>query len=165
MRTPISVLLYFDEKRYSEAASTYEKALQLNSENYLVWNWLTNCHKWLGQKEKAAATLEKAYALASREAELKPRDSLAQATLASLCAEKKLSEKALGHLQTSLILAPDDPDVLEDAAVTYELLGDRPHALEFAAKALQKGYAMDRMKNDPDMRGVLSDPNFRAAGK
>lgn len=157
--------LYFDEKRYSEAASTLEKALQLNAENYLVWNWLTNCYKWLGQKEKAAATLEKAHALATREAELKPRDSLAQATLASLCAEKKLREKALGHLQTSLILAPDDPDVLEDAAVTYEFLGDRPHALEFAAKALQKGYALERMKNDPDMRGVLSDPNFRAAGK
>ena len=157
--------LYYDEKRYAEAASTFEKALQLNSENYLVWNWLTNCYKWLGQTEKATSTLEKAYSLATREAELKPRDSLAQAILASLCAGKKLREKALGHLQTSLILSPDDPDVLEDAAVTYELLGDRPHALEFAEKALQKGYALERIKNDPDMRGVLSDPNFRATGK
>jgi serine/threonine protein kinase/tetratricopeptide (TPR) repeat protein len=157
--------LYYDEKRYAEAASTFEKALQKNSENYLVWESLMNCYKWLGQKEKATAALEKAFALATREAELKPRDAMAQAVIASLCAEKNLREKALGHLQTSLILSPEDPDVLEDAAGTYEHLGDRAHAIEYAEKALQKGYAQERMKNDPDLRGVLSDPNFRATGR
>jgi tetratricopeptide (TPR) repeat protein len=157
--------LYFDEKRYAEAASMLEKALQMNSENYLVWEWLTNCYKWLGRTEKAASTLDKAYTLVTREAELKPRDALAQAMLASMSAEKKLREKALGHLQTSLILSPEDPDILEDAAGTYEHLGDRARAIEFAEKALQKGFALERMKNDPDLRGVLSDPNFRTAGK
>lgn len=157
--------LYYDEKRYAEAASMLEKGLQTNSENYLVWEWLMNCYKWLGRPEKAAATLEKAYVLATRETELKPRDAVAQAILASLCAEKKLQEEALGHLQTSLILSPEDPDILEDAAGTYEHLGDRARAIEYAEKALQKGYALERMKNDPDLRGVLSDRNFRPTGK
>jgi tetratricopeptide (TPR) repeat protein len=86
--------LYYYEGRYAEAASMFEKGLQKNSENYLVWEWLMNCYKWLGQKEKAAAALEKAYALATREAELKPRDAMAQAVMATLSAEKKTSGKS-----------------------------------------------------------------------
>jgi hypothetical protein len=37
-----------------------------------------------------------------------------------------------------MYLAPDDPDILEDAANTYELLLDRARAIEYAEKALQK---------------------------
>ena len=157
--------LYYDEKRYSEAASMMEKALQMNPENYLVWNWLMNTYEWLKEEDKAAAALEKAFSLASREAELKPRDATAHAVLAYLCAMKKLPEKAQSHLQTSLILAPDDPDILEDAANTYELLLDRARAIEYAEKALQKGYALERMENDPVLQGVVSDPKFRSTSK
>jgi Tfp pilus assembly protein PilF len=137
-----------------------EKALQINAENYLVWNWLMNNYQWLKEEDKAAAALEKAFTLASREAELKPRDPAAHAVLAYLSAMKKLPEKARSNLQTSLILAPDDPDILEDASNTYEVLLDRPRAIQYAEKALQKGYALDRMQNDPVMQGVVSDPRF-----
>jgi eukaryotic-like serine/threonine-protein kinase len=157
--------LYYDEKRYPEAASMMEKALQINPENYLVWNWLMNTYDWLNQKDKAAAALERAFSLASREAELKPRDPTAHAVLAYLSAKKKLTEKARSHLQTSLILSPDDSDILEDAACTYELLLDRPRAIEHAEKALQKGYSLERMKNDPALQGVVSDPKFRSKSK
>jgi tetratricopeptide (TPR) repeat protein len=119
-----------------------------------------NAYEWLDQKEKVAAALDKAFSLASRDAELKPRDAASHAVLAYLSAKKKLPEKAQSNLQTSLILAPDDPDILEDAACTYELLLDRPRAIEEAEKALQKGYALERMKNDPVLRGVVSDPTF-----
>ncbi|HEV3511048.1 MAG TPA: protein kinase [Candidatus Sulfotelmatobacter sp.] len=157
--------LYYDEKRYSEAASMMEKAVQMNAENYLVWNWLMNTYEWLNQKDKAAAALERAYSLASREAELKPRDAASHAVLAYLSAEKKLPGKAQSNLQTALILAPDDPDILEDAACTYELLLDRPHAIEYAGRALQKGYALERMENDPVLQGVVSDPQFRSKAR
>jgi len=153
--------LYYDEKRYSEAASMMEKAVQINGENYLVWNWLMNTYEWLNQKEKSEGALERAYSLASREAELKPRDPASHAVLAYLSAQKKLTGKAQSNLQTSLILAPDDTDVLEDAACTYELLLDRARAIEYAKKALQKGYAIERMQNDPVLQGVVSDPQFR----
>jgi len=157
--------LYYDEKRYAESAAMMEKALQLNAENYLVWNWLMNNYQWLKEEDKAAAALEKAFTLASHEAELKPRDAAAHAVLAYLSAMKKLPEKARSNLQTSLILAPDDPDILEDASNTYEVLLDRPHAIEYAEKALQKGYALDRMQNDPVMQGVVSDPRFNPKTK
>ncbi|MGB8325347.1 MAG: protein kinase [Candidatus Acidiferrum sp.] len=157
--------LFYDEKRYAESASAFEKAVDLNPENPAVWDWLMNSYEWMNQKDKAAQALDKAFFLASRDADLKPRDASAQVLLGSLSAKKKMPEKALGHTQTALILAPEDPDVLENAAATYELVGDRAHAIDYAQKALQKGFALDRMKNDPDMQGVLADPNFRANGK
>jgi serine/threonine-protein kinase len=152
--------LMADQKRFVEAAANFEKALELNSENYLVWVWLTNAYQWTNQKDKAATALDKAFELTSREATLKPRDALARITLASLSAKKHLADKALGDMETALILAPDDPDVLENAASTYELLGDRTKALEFAQKALRKGISLDRMKIDADIQGVLNDPKF-----
>jgi serine/threonine-protein kinase len=152
--------LLSNQKRFSEAAVNFEKALTLNSENYLVWSWLANAYQWTNQREKATTALDKAFQLASRETSLKPRDPLARITLASLSAKKHLADKALGDVQTALILAPDDADVLENAALTYELLGDRAKALEFAGKALQKGYSLDHMKSDADMQGVLNDPKF-----
>ena len=51
--------LYYTEKRYSESAAMTEKALQLNDQNYLVWNNLVNAYGWLKQKDKAAAARER----------------------------------------------------------------------------------------------------------
>lgn len=157
--------LLYAEKRYEEAASMFEKALELNSENYLVWEWLMNCYQWLNQKDKEAEARGRCFALVSREAKLKPRDPMAQAVLASLYAEKKMPDKARASLQTALALSPDDPDILEYAAVTNELLGDRARAIDYANQSLAKGYPLEKMKTDPDLQGILSAPNFRGHGK
>jgi serine/threonine-protein kinase len=142
-----------------------EKALQLNSENYMVWIWLRNDYAWLKDQAKADAALERALQLVEREVKLKPQDGLVQAVLASIDAKKEVRDKARSRLQTALALAPDDPDVLEYAAATYEKLGDRSQAIEFAHKALKKGYSLARLQNDPDMQSLLSDPNFHPNGK
>jgi serine/threonine-protein kinase len=157
--------LLYDEKRYAEAAAMNEKALQLNSENYMVWNWLRNDYIWLKDQTKADAAQERALQLVEREVKLKPQDGLVQAVLASIYAKKEVRDKARSRLQTALALSPDDPDVLEYAAATYEKLGDRSQAIEFAHKALKKGYSLARLQNDPDMQSLLSDPNFHPNGK
>jgi tetratricopeptide (TPR) repeat protein len=78
-----------------------------------------------------------------------------------LCAQKGLRAEALAGVQTSLALAPDDPDVLENIGETYETLGDRKQALEYIEKSLQKGYSLESLKDSPDLKNLLSDPNFR----
>jgi eukaryotic-like serine/threonine-protein kinase len=157
--------LLADQKRFPEAAANFQKALAMNPENYLVWVWLMNAYQWTGQKDNEATALAKAFELASRAATLKPRDAQADVVLSSLAAKKKLTDMALVNLQTALILAPDDSDILENGAATYELLGDRKHAIELAEKAVQKGYTLDRMRSDADMQGILNDPNFRPTPK
>jgi eukaryotic-like serine/threonine-protein kinase len=158
-------ILYLNEKRYAESAAMSQKALQLNDKNYLVWGNLMNAYQALNQKDKVDEARDRAVALLEETVKLKPEDAVTQGTLALYYAQKGLHEKALTRVQAALARAPENPNVLELVGETYENLGDRPLALEYIEKAVQKGYSLDDLKSSPDLQGVLSDPNFRSATK
>jgi serine/threonine-protein kinase len=153
--------LYDSEHRYVEAASVLEHALQLNDKDYNVWANLVATYASLNDGAKTAAARDHELPLLRQAAESSPRDSGVQSRLALLCAQKNLREEALNRVQTSLALAPDDPDVLENVGETYESLGDRKRALEYVEKSLQRGYSLESLKDTPELKGLLSDPNFR----
>ena len=153
--------LYMNQKRYAESAAMSEKALQLNDKNYLVWGNLMNAYQALNQKEKADEARDRAITLLEETVKLKPQDAMTQGSLALFYAQKGQKDKALTRIQAALARAPENPNVLELAGETYENLGDRPHALEYIEKALQKGYSLDDLRSSTDLQGVLSDPNFR----
>jgi eukaryotic-like serine/threonine-protein kinase len=157
--------LYYTEKRYSESAALTEKALQLNDQNYLVWNNLLNAYVQLNEKDKASAASTRLMQLAERSAKLNPQDALPQVKLANLYARQNNREKALARIDTALALSPDDPGVLDDVAVAYEILGERSLALKYIHHALQKGYPLQQVTNDPDMQRLVLDPSFRPKGK
>jgi len=157
--------LYYTEKRYRESAEMTEKALQLNNNNYLVWNNLAHAYQWLNEKDKEAAARATALELAEKSAKLHPQDALVQGILASLYARRNLREKAIARVQTALALAPNDPEVLDCVATAHEYLGDRRRALDYVERALQKGYPLGQVTNDPDMQNLIHDPNFRPKAK
>jgi serine/threonine protein kinase/tetratricopeptide (TPR) repeat protein len=153
--------LYFDEKRYAESVAITQKALQINDKDYLVWANLTNAYQALNQKSDAAAAREHAISLLEQAVKVKPEDSRTQVSLAALYAQKGLRDKAIPRLQAALARSPDDPNVLELAGETYETLGDRRRALLYVDRALQNGYALDQLKEVPELQKLLADPNFR----
>jgi serine/threonine protein kinase/tetratricopeptide (TPR) repeat protein len=157
--------LYYTEKRYSESAAMTEKALQLNDQNYLVWNNLLNAYVQLNEKDKASAARTRVMQLAVRSAKLNPQDALPHVKLANLYARQNDREKAVARIQTALALSPDDPGVLDDVAVAYEILGERRLALKYIHQALQKGYPVQQVTSDPDMQRLVQDPSFRPKGK
>jgi serine/threonine protein kinase/tetratricopeptide (TPR) repeat protein len=157
--------LYYTEKRYSEAAAMTEKALQLNDQNYLVWNNLLNAYVQLNEKDKASAARTRVMQLAERSAKLNPQDALPHVKLANVYARQNDREKAMARIQTALALSPDDPGVLDDVAVAYEILGERGLALKYIHQALQKGYPVQQVISDPDMQRLIQDPSFRPKGK
>jgi len=158
-------MLYMQEKRYDEAATATEHALKINGNDYMVWNNLTVAYEGAKQPEKAAAARRKAEELAEKIVQLKPRDALAQSTLASLYAADKMSDKAMAHIKTSIALAPDDANVLSNVGEAYESLGDRTQALQFVHKSLAKGYALEDIRNAPGLQSLIADPRFKPAGK
>ncbi|MDE3187948.1 MAG: protein kinase [Acidobacteriota bacterium] len=158
-------LLYLEEKRYGEAATATERALQMNGNNYLVWNNLVIAYEGSKQAEKAAAARHKAEQLAEQAVALKPRDAVAQSTLAALYADDKLNDKASARILTSLALAPDDPNVLANIGDAYESMGDRGRALKYLEKALGKGYALDDVAMEPGLQSLIADPRFKPPGK
>ncbi|MGA8741710.1 MAG: protein kinase [Terracidiphilus sp.] len=154
-------MLYMQEKRYAEAATTTEQALKINGNDYMVWNDLMVDYDGAQQPVQAAAARRNAEELAEKVVQLKPRDALAQSTLASLYAADKQNERALARIRTSLALAPDDPNVLSNVGEAYESLGDRLQALQFIEKSLAKGYALEDIRNTPGLQALVADPRFK----
>jgi serine/threonine-protein kinase len=157
--------LYNQEQRYAEAAAATQKALQLNDKEYVVWGNLAIAYQGLKDKGKEGKAWDREIVLLEQVVRDTPRDAVAQSNLGLLYAKKKLREKAIPRIQSALALAPDDPNVLENAGQGYEDLGDRAQALQYIEKSLQKGYALADLKNVPDLQGLISDPSFRPRGK
>jgi serine/threonine-protein kinase len=158
-------LLYFDEKRYSEAADMTEKALKINDQNYIVWANLILAYQWLGDKAKTDAACEKAIHAAEQAIHARPSDALAHSVLASLYAQKGERERSLSQIDTALALAPANPNVLDSVGSAFESLGDRAKAKQYLKKALDAGYPFENLKNEADLQSLLKDQNFRVSGK
>jgi serine/threonine protein kinase/tetratricopeptide (TPR) repeat protein len=154
--------LYIQEKKYAEAVEAVKKALELNDKNYLVWGNLAIAYEGLKDKEKAGKAWDRELLLLEQAVLDTPRDAVVQSNLGLLYAKKKLSEKAISRIQSALVLAPDDANVLEAVGEAYEDLGNRVQALRYIEKSLQKGYTLTALKNVPDLQGLVSDPSFRA---
>jgi serine/threonine-protein kinase len=153
--------LYLQQKRYAESAEMTRRVLQINDKNFMVWENLDWAYRWMGMNDQAAAAREKALALLEQAVQSSPRDGQLQAHLALQYSLKRMRDKASTRVATALALAPDDPDVLANVSDTYEELGDHPQALRYAQLSLDKGFTLDDLRRDPDMRNVLADPSFR----
>jgi serine/threonine-protein kinase len=152
--------LYYMEKRYAESAAMTEKALQLNGNDYLVWNNLVAAYKCLNKTEKVDSGRERLQEVLERAVRVKPQDALAQSLLAILYAEKKHRHGSLIRIENAQALAPNDPQILENVGIAYEKLGDRLHGMMYIGEALKKGLPIDEVKSEPDLQALVADPDF-----
>ncbi|MGA2904394.1 MAG: tetratricopeptide repeat protein, partial [Candidatus Korobacteraceae bacterium] len=152
--------LYLTEQRYGESVSATENALKLNDHDYLVWNNIVLAYEWLKDEDKAEAARRRMLALLEQAVKMKPDDAAAQARLAAVYAHYGLRQQAESRMQTALALAPDDPGVLVYVATADEFLGQRSQAISEMQKAVQKGFALDQLRGDPELTALLSDPKF-----
>ena len=154
--------LYLQQKRYAEAAEMTRKALQLNANDYLVWENLDWAYRWLGEDDKAAPARQRARAILALAVQSNPRDAQAQAHLALQYASQGQHANATAAVQAALALTQDDPEVFAYVSDTCEKLGDHGLAMHYAQLSLAKGYSLNDLRRDPDMQSVLADANFRA---
>lgn len=157
--------LYLGQKRYTEAATATRKALELNDKDWRVWDNLLVDYQWLKDDEKMRPVRAKTLRLLEEYAALNSREAPVQSTLSTFYAEDKLRENALAHATAALALAPKDPGVLADLAETYDHLGDRKRAIQYAQDSLKNGYTLLDLQRRPGLLGLLADPSFRAGGK
>ena len=157
-------MLYIEQHRFKESVSASLAALQLNDQNYDVWDNLTTAYEWLKQDEKANAARQKAIVLLERDVETNPEDAEAQATLAALYAKQGDRTRALEKVNISLALSPNNQYVLSQVADAYELMGSRKEAIKFLQQAMTKGLTKGLLHADPEIQGVLSDPGFEQPG-
>ncbi len=155
--------LYAMQQRHAESAAATEKALQLNDHDYLVWDNLVAAYEWLDNPAEADRARQRMLPLVEQAVALRPQDALAQSMLAKIYAKEQNSDKAMARIKTSLALAPDDPNVLNNVSGAYELMRDRRHALEYLGRAVHNGLAVSQARTDPDLQELVKDPRFHAA--
>jgi serine/threonine-protein kinase len=153
--------LYINQKRYEEGAAATRKALELNDKDWRVWANLQLAYTWLKDDAKMRAARAKVLSLVEQYVSVNSHEALAQSTLSMLYAEDKLRAKALAHAKAALALAPKDAWVLADIAETYEVLGDRKRAIQYAQQSLSNGYSLIDLQARPALLGLLADPSFR----
>jgi len=156
--------LYYMEKRYADAVQSLKHALALNDKDWRVWANLFVCYAWLKDernaeeaRQKTAERLEQAIAVTPQEAHL-------HSVLATLYAVRN-KEQALSQIRTALGLNSSDPDVLSDAAITFDTLGDRKQAIQYARKSMEHGDSLADLRADVRLQDLLADPSFRPNGK
>ena len=89
---------------------------------------------------------------------------LAGAPKASVMVTCRGREKAVATANAALHIAPKDPWVLADIAETYDRLGDRRRAIQYAQQSLKNGYTLSALQRRPALLGLLADPNFTPRG-
>jgi serine/threonine protein kinase/tetratricopeptide (TPR) repeat protein len=157
--------LYMNQKRYVESAEATRKALELNDKDWRVWANLLLAYIWLKDDEKMRPVRAKTLSLLEQYASLNSQEAPVQSMLSVLYAQDKLREKALTRVKGALALAPKDPWVLADIAETYDELGERKLAVQYAQDSLKNGSTLIDLQRRPILQGLLADPSFRSGGK
>jgi eukaryotic-like serine/threonine-protein kinase len=155
--------LRFFQGRYADAVPAFEKATELGSNSYLHWGNLGDAYRWApGQAAKAKPAYDNAIRLGREEIAAHPDDLDVRSSVALYMAKAGDKSGALEEIKVVDGSAKKPASVLFNAAVVYELEGDRPQALERLGSALQAGFTLKEIKNEPDLVNLRADARYQS---
>jgi non-specific serine/threonine protein kinase len=154
--------LYRSQRRYVDAARTYEQALVLDDHDCRVWGNLGATFRQIEGREAAAdSAYRRAIVLAEGEWAVNRSDPMVAALLAQYHAEVDETTAAWEMAARALDAGSSRPDVLVYVSAAYEILGDRVAALKAVRRAVALGCSPETWNRDPAMEELLKDPEFR----
>jgi tetratricopeptide (TPR) repeat protein len=154
--------IYFGLARYADAARMYERALNLEPDNYRIAGFLSEAYYWSpGLRELGVETFRRAIQLAESGESTEDRDATLLSDLASYYARVGNSSKSESLLVQATLLEPVEWPVLFRIADTYEQMGMRESALEWVKRALEHGAPLETMDHFPGLRGLRTDKRYR----
>jgi tetratricopeptide (TPR) repeat protein len=121
---------------------------------------LADAYRWSGRKPEAMATYDKAIALAYKDLQVNPRAAATMGNLALYYAKKGDSVHALEFIRHARSIEPENISLLYNQAVVYCLADRKPESLSALDEALQKGYSLEEIKNDPELSQLQKLPQF-----
>jgi serine/threonine protein kinase len=158
--TNLGTILFFQGK-YDESVPAFEKAVALSANDFENWGNLGDAYRWsTAHKDKAKAAYQQAIALAKEEIAKSPTSADLESDLAMYLAKSGDKSAALRALQPVEQAHSKDPTVLYNAAVAYELCGDRDNALNSLLASVQAGEGLNDIKNEPEFVSLRADPRY-----
>ncbi len=68
--------------------------------------------------------------------------------------------EAEAHIGKARQLTPANRNVLWNAALVYELAGERDHALEALKAAIRAGQPLEEVRREPALKNLRKDPRY-----
>jgi serine/threonine-protein kinase len=151
---------YF-QGRYLDAVRAAEKSVEFAPGRYLYWGNLGDAYRWAeGLKSKAGGAYHNAIRLVRERMALAPNDAALNIRLAAYLAKSGDTQAALRELAQKRKAVENDSGSLFNAALVFELAGDRKSALDALERAILAGYSMHEVTNEPELAALRSDPRY-----
>ncbi|MCG8462628.1 MAG: protein kinase [Holophagales bacterium] len=146
---------------YLPAARAFEKALQHDGGNvYLYWANLADAYRQAqGQGEQAVRAYGQAIRLIEGKLEVQQSDLL-RSRLALYSAKAGDCTRARGVLAAAGF-APQQASEHYRRAVTLEICGDRPAAVDALRSAMGAGFSTSEIAGDPELFDLRTDPAYQ----
>ena len=155
-------VLYFDERRYQEAADLLKRALVMEPRSAIKHGNLGDTYRQLGLMKAAEVEYRTAVSLTAEQLKVDDKDATVLARHAVFDAKLGDSNEALQHIRRAVGLSPDDNAVLYKRAVVHALLRQRAEAVEWLRKAIEKGYSRSQASQDLDLESIRKQPQVAA---
>jgi len=154
---------HFQMRDYAQSAADFEQAVKLDPKKYVVWGNLGDAYYWApGRRADAAAAYATAISLAQENLRLNPKDAALLGYLAEFHAMRGERKPALDKLRASLRLQPSSPDLLLNAGIVYQQLGETARALDLLEKAVALGVSPETLRDTPNFDALGNNPRFQA---
>lgn len=152
---------YYQSRNFADAARNYELALHYNQNDPDMWGNLADADHFSGQQAKALDAYKKQLSLLNDQLKVNPRDAQLQGEVASCYASLGDKTQAAAHLALSLELGRGNKDLLFNAAVVYNDLGETGDALEWLHKSFVAGYSAAIVRDSPEFDNLRGNPQFQ----
>ena len=153
--------VYFQMRRYAEAAASFEEAVKADPNNYEFWGNLGDAYYWVpGRRSEAASAYSKAIALGEQKLRLNPRDAELLSYLATYHAMRGERKAALDNLAEALRPQAKRPEMQFNAAIVYQQLGDTRRALDALEQAVSLGISPEQLRDTPNFDSLRENPRF-----
>jgi serine/threonine-protein kinase len=152
--------LYFFQGLYPQAREAFERAIELGANDSRIWSNLGDAYRWSpGRGDDARRAYRRALQLLDQELGAGPPGPSQGSRRALLLAKGGDRERARAALAT-IDETGGDPTTLYRSALAYELIGRRGDALRSLAAALEKGYSVVEIRQDPELTALREDPAY-----
>lgn len=153
--------LRFLQGRFEEAASLFEGAIALNPREYLLHGNMADALRFVPPRTReAASAYRQAILLAENALLVNPKDSALHSALGRYEVFSGNTKRALERVAQARALSPQNGSVLFNAALVYEMAGDRGNALAAVDLALKAGHSRANLLQHPDLQNLRADPGF-----
>ncbi len=153
---------YFYLRRFTEASQAYEQAAKLDQRNRTSWGNLGDAYYWdPGHRSQSVAAYRKAILLGEEELQVNPRSADLLSYVGLYHAMLREEAAARANLNRALALAPTNAEVLYNAALVTNQLGDETRSTVWLRKALNAGVTADLLRSSPNFDNLRSSKPFQ----